>query len=244
MKKYWSFCFLFFFYGLKAFTQNSVNDQSIQNDFQNYSRTEGSKNYSGSYLPVFSNKENTVGSRYLFDKWVDGRVMNTDNIIISTDSFLFVYDKIAGKLLATQDKKKVIEVDDAAVKSFTLINGNDTLVFEKLPAVSDHGFFIELVKNKDHYSLYKSLTTKFVKADYFTNGIFESGKKYDEFVDAYEYYIVLPGGNDFKKVTFKRKSVKDALTKEDKKVREFFSKSEDGIIDESFLKGLIVFLNH
>jgi hypothetical protein len=220
------------------------SQQTVQNDFQNYARTESSRNYTGSYLSVFLNKENTVGSRYLFDRWVKGKIVSLQDVVISNDSFLFNYDKVSRILIATPDKQNIIEINLNVVKSFTLTDSDEEMVFEKMPMINDRDFFIGLVKNKDKYSLYKMVKTKFEKANYTTNGIFESGKKYDEFIDEFEYYIVFPGEKEFKKIGLKRKSIKEVLVKEEKKVKEYFSNgNEAATIDESFLKGLITFLN-
>ena len=243
MKTYLLIFLLCFTFLSNGFSQNSNQSQSIQNDFQNYTSSESTKNYTGSFLPVFSNKENTVGNRYLFDRWVGGKVFNADDIVVSNGSFVFNYDKIAKKLLATQDRQKIIEVNINAIKFFTLTNEEEVMVFEKIPVISEQDFFIPLVKNENKYSLYKSIKTKFERANYTTNGIFESGKNYDSFIDVFEYYIGFPGGKEFKKIELKKKSVREILAKDDKKVKQYFSKEEEGVINEHFLNGLITFLN-
>ena len=226
-----------------GYTNELFNQQSTSNSFLDFSKAEGSRLYGGSALSIFSHKENTVGSRYLFNEWVNGKVLNKEGGIISNNSYLFNYDKISKNFLATLDKQKIIEVNTETIKSFVLTNNDSVTVFEKLPIINDQIFFIELVKNEGKYSLYKSIISKFYKADYTTNGIFESGKNYDSFVDQYEYYIIYPGGKEFKKLELKKKSLKEALVKEDKKVKQYFSKDEEGVVNESFLKGLITFLN-
>jgi hypothetical protein len=243
MKKIRFIVILFNIYSLQSFAQNSIGTQSIQNDFQNYVNTESARNYTGSFLPVFTTRENTVGSRYLYDKWVSGSVTNMDNVIVTTDSFLFNYDKIAGKLLATKDGKHVIEVNDAFIKSFTLVNGNDSVMFEQKLVSSDREFLIGLVSNKNGYSLYKLIQSKFERANYTTNGIIESGKKYDEYIDVPVYYIAGPGGKEFKKIALKRKALKEALPAEAEKVKKYFSKNEDDAVNENFLIGLTKYLN-
>lgn len=244
MKKYQPAFFLFFFFGINAFGQNSDDKaQSIQNDFQNYTRTESSKNYSGSFLPVFYNRENTVGNRYLFNKWVTGRVVDTGNVIVSNNKFVFNYDKIAANLLATQDRKTIIEVNLDAIRSFTLIDGEEMVTFERNSLINKKDFVVALVESKTGYSLFKSLKTTFHKADYTNNGIFTSGKNYDEFVDEVGYYIIFPQDKEFKKIDLKGKSIKGALANEDNKVKKYFSQNEGNGINEIFLKGLINFLN-
>lgn len=243
MKKYLAVFFLFILYAIKTFSQNTIQQQTVQNDFVNFLNAESAPTYTGSYLTTFSYKDATVGSRYLFNKWVSGKVFITDTNSINTEGFVFNYDKISKKLLATKDGQKIIEVNGSAIQSFSLATVEEVLDFEKVPLLSDREFFVRLVKDSAKYSLYKSIKTKFQKADYRTNGIIESGNNYDSFTDHYEYFIVFPMGKEYKKVELKRKSIKIALSDEGKKIKQFFSKDEEGIINENFLIRLIDFLN-
>ena len=242
MKIHFLVFFLFFFYG-KAFAQAGDRDQSIQNDFQNYVNSESAKNYTGSFLPVFSTKENTVGSRYLFSRWVKGKVINMDNELISDDSYVFNYDKINKKLLATQDNKTVVEVNDEEVQSFTLTYDDMMVIFQRMPLINDKDFFVPLVENENKYSLYKMIKTRFQKANYTTNGIFQSGKNYDEFIDEPEYYLVYPENKEVKKLELTRKSVRETLKPEITKIRSYFSDHSGEAFDETYLTGLVNFLN-
>lgn len=235
---------LFFLLATKAFSQNGDRDQSIQNDFQNYVNTESSRNYTGSFLPVFSNKENIVGSRYLFGRWVKGKVMNRSNALISDDSYVFNYDKISMKLLATQDNKTVVEVNDEGIESFSLTYDGITTVFLRVPLINAKDFFVSLVESEKGYSLYKKIVTRFQKANFTTNGLIQSGKNYDEYVDEPEYYVISPGSKDVKRLLFTRKSVKEVFKPKISAVRSYFSEHSGENFDESYLAGLINFLNH
>jgi hypothetical protein len=221
----------------------TISQKAVYNSVQDFGKAEVSRLYQGSALTVFHQKEETQGSRYLFNWWVNGTVLDTNLAVVNTADFSFNYDKVGKKLLATRDKNTIIEINDAAINSFILKTDTSIAKFEKIPAISKKEFMIEAVKNEVKYSLYKSIKTTFQKADYTNNGLIESGKKYDEFVDEFEYYIIFPGGNQFKKVELKKKSIREALSNEEVKVKQFSSTSESGVINESFLKQLILFLN-
>jgi len=220
----------------------TLSQKAVYNSVQDFGKTEAGKLYQGSALTIFHQKEETQGSRYLYNRWVSGTMLDTSLAVINTADFLFNYDKIGKRLLTTRDKITIIELNDDVINSFILKGDTSIATFEKVPLISKD-FLTVLVKNETKYSLYKSTRTKFQKADYTNNGVFESGKKYDEFVDEFEYYIIFPGGNQFKKVELKKKSFREALSNEEVKVKQYFSKNESGVINELFLKELILFLN-
>ena len=200
--------------------------------------------YYGAALPVFTHKDETKGSKYLYNQWVKGTATNAGNKIITNDAYLYNYDKMGRKLLVTTDKATVIEINKNDLKSFSLIDPNKIEnVFEKVALIDADNFFIQLLKDSSGYSLYKSIKTKFVRSNYHSTGLTESGNNYDEYVDEYEYYIVFPKFKDYIKVELKKKSIKDALIKEEAKVKTYFSKNAYEGINEQFLVGLIASLN-
>ena len=243
MKKHAVVVVLLLLYGMGAFAQAGDRDQSIQNDLQNYVNAESSRNYSGSFLPVFNNKENTVGSRYLFGRWVHGKVINTSNEQINDDTYVFNYDKINRKLLATQDNKTVLEINDEDLQSFTLVYDEITVVFERVPLINKTDFFVPLVESEKGYSLYKKLQTRFQKANFTTNGLIQSGKNYDEYVDESEYYIVLPGNHEVRKVGLTRKSLKEIFKQDMTRLRRYYTEHSGEAFDENYVAGLVNFLN-
>ena len=229
---------------------NSVADeitrqQSASNDVRNYLTSESSNHYTGSYLTVLKNKESTVGSRYLLDEWISYNVVNKNDSVVNTNGYLFNYDKVGGKILATNDKKTIIEIDDTAIKSFSFVDSlGKKISFKKINNIDKNMFLIELVSESENdYSLYKSLKTQFVKANYTNNGLIQSGKKYDEYVDNFEYYIEFHKLKTFTKVELKEKAIKKALTGNEEKVKAFFEMNKTGKINEALLIQLISYLN-
>ena len=138
----------------------------------------------------------------------------------------------------------MIQVENSDIRSFTLNDQGSEYKFEKNPLIDDKLFFIQLVKPGDgKYSLYKSVKTTFVKSDYRSDGLTESGKNYDEYVDENNYYIVSASWDKYKTVALKKKSIREALQDEMDKVNSYFSQHKDNFINESFLVGLVNSLN-
>jgi len=200
--------------------------------------------YMGSAIPVFAHKEDTKGSRYLYDKWVKGSVLTVQNVLFNNDKYVFNYDKVAKNLMAilAQDKNVMIELDKQNIKSFSLMEDNATIDFEKVPLISAQNFQIVLVKAGGKYALYKSITTKFTKANYVSNGLTERGNNYDEYVDEAIYFVVAPN-NILRRVELKKKSIKAVFFEDAAKVDKYFSGHRYDDINEIFLMDLVYYLN-
>jgi hypothetical protein len=183
---------------------------------------------------VFMDENNIVGNHYLFDKWVKGSIITSNNIKIENESYYFNYDKISNNLLLTTDLKQIIEIDKREFKAFVLTDGTNEFHFEHMFAIDEKKFFQVLVKD-DKYSLYKWTLTKYKKNDNFYNSWF--------YADTYYYYVVFPNGRLFKQVNLKRKSIERNLILEPEKVDAYFSMHENSEINETFLIGLINYLN-
>jgi len=196
-----------------------------------------------SSLPEFMPKEDTKGSRYFFAKWVGGVVVDSGNNIIVNKSYQFNYDKITRALLLTTDMKTAIEIDKETVKAFDLKDeeGKEYL-FEVVAGVAS-GNFVQRLAGKTQYRLYKYTTTKFVKANYRTDGLTESGNNYDEYVDESSYFLVDMQSKLVKKVELKKKSIKEAYAVQADKTQKYFSDHSDQDLNEDFLVGLTDYLN-
>src|ERR1700722_465715 len=244
---------------VKESPQNNSNDpagtmrnQSIGNALQDYVNTQTSTSMgmtrpnnlsTGAFLPQFIHHEDTKGTRYLFDRWVGGIVTDTGNNIIDNKNYLFNYDKVSRGILMAQDMKSAIEINKDQVKAFVLKDQNGNQYIFELASLINNGNFVEQLAKGNKYILYKSIKTKFTKANYHTDGMTESGNAYDEHVDEFHYYISAIGSKDYKEVEFKKKSIKAVLFTETDKLNNYFSQHSEDPIDETFLKGLITFLN-
>ena len=244
MKKQLSlfFCLLIFFYA--SFAQVNSNTVIVENALNNLSASENTNIYRGSGIPVFSVKEETKGSRYLFADWVSGRLVTTGGEIINHSELLYNYDKISKALLVTADKKIVIEVNKENIQSFTLISDSAEQRFERVNLVNLQTFVQVIVKDTARYSLYKETKTVFLRANYNTDGIFEYGRKYDEYTDNCTYYIIKNNSKDFILLAdLKPKLIKDALLAETIKVNNYFMLHKHETINEIFLADLLHWLN-
>ena len=198
----------------------------------------------GSFVNFHAGKEDTKGSRYFFRDWVKGTVVTQQNQLVAKDDLMFNYDKISHDLFLT-DKKSVVQIDKSQIKSFDLSQAGIEYKFKRAENIAPDVFFEQLAGSADSsgYVLLKLTRTTFKKADFHTDGMVESGTNYDEYVDASEYYIVMPGGKEFKKVELKKKQFKEVLSAVKPKTESYFSSHKDADADETFLAGLINAVN-
>jgi hypothetical protein len=227
--------------GMAQSNENSIRIDQAMQDLTNEvaGNTNGSSRAVGSFVNFHSGKENTKGSRYLFMDWVSGAVTTKQGVVIAKDSLLYNYDKISHDLYLT-DQKTVVEVDGENIRSFTFRTLGRPQTFVRLDAVQPKAFFVQLVDpGTSGYGLYKLTKTTFQKANYHSDGMVETGNNFDEYVDDQEYYILMPGGKEAKKVEFKRKAIQKALSAAKTKVDDYFNAHRNDDIDEDFLIGLV-----
>jgi hypothetical protein len=191
----------------------------------------------------FNNAENTKGTRFLFDAWVNGdSVINTQGNYINTATFLFNYDKVTNNVLVTQDKINIMSVAPTGITSFILEDNDKKYIFEHVKAIDPAKFFLALIKSDNKYSLYKEFKTKFKEANFRSDGVMQTGSEENEYIDESQYYVVEKGAAA-KLINFKPKVIKAALEGNKEKTDTYFRQHKDDVIDESFLIGLITYLN-
>jgi hypothetical protein len=195
----------------------------------------------GSGLNSFNSPENTKGRRYFFDEWVTGEIVSFNGKSINGDQYLFNFDKVNNNILVTKDKKEVIEVNKDSIREIHFTDKGVTYNFEKVVKISPFRFVEVLVKN-DKLSLYKTISTHLVKANFTTNGLTESGNPYDEFVDE-PTYIICDNG-EYKPVQLKFRSIKSNLKAESKKVNDFYADHLNDEVDENYLKSMVIYINN
>jgi hypothetical protein len=171
---------------------------------------------------------------YLFEKWVKGSIVSVNNELIKNDTYFFNYNKVSQNLFLTIDFKEIFEIDNREFKSFTLTDGPVEYCFEHQKIIDNNRFFQVLVKNKK-YSLYKYTAAKFRK----DNIPAESGG----FVNWYSYYLVFPGERIYKVIRLKKKSISRNIYTEPEKTEAYFLLHQHKPVDETFLIGLVNFLN-
>jgi hypothetical protein len=195
----------------------------------------------GAIFPVFTVKEETRGSRYLFLEWAKGFVINSKDSLIQRSDMMFNYDKMGGGLLLSRDGRSAIEVNREQVKTFTLYSPDGVQYnFENVPAISKK-CYVEVVEEGTKYKIYKLVNTEFVKMDYATNGLTTSGNPYDEYLDKPTYYVIGKDGAPLQ-IALKRKALKEAFKEDTEKLNQFFA-SNGGDIDDDYLRGLGEYMN-
>lgn len=217
----------------------------VRNSFSDQINLGGPASYTGqgSIIPTFSIKEETKGSRYFFDKWQHGYVVNAKDSIIQNTGIMFNYDKMGGGLLLTQDRHSAIEVNREAVKSFTLYNNmNMPFTFANVQAI-DKNHYVEVLATGKKYQIYKAIKTKFEKSDYHTDGVSSSGNQYDEYVDDGTYYVIKGTDGQPLKISLKKKSLKETFSTDADKLNQYMTEHSSDDMDDNYLKGLGDYLN-
>src|SRR6266487_2361518 len=82
--------------------QSAISTQKGVTNTIVYNNSALPRSSSGAFFPQFSSKEETRGSKYLFNEWVNGFVVTTAGSSIKNDATQFNYDKISGSLLMTE----------------------------------------------------------------------------------------------------------------------------------------------
>jgi hypothetical protein len=196
---------------------------------------------SGVMLPVVSHQEDTRGSRYLLKNYAMGLIVDNGGNIINDSLSRLNYDKVDGQLMIAQDARNYLEVDKDRVVAFALKTPDTAFVFLNVPVLSKSNYFL-LIANGPKYSIYKSIRTKFVKANYRSTGLVETGNNYDEYVDK-ETYFWIDAKNAAGVLELKKKSIREAFAAEKTKLEDFFAHHKYDDIDDALLKKLIFYLN-
>jgi hypothetical protein len=193
--------------------------------------------YMGSALPEFHTKEDTKGSIYLFKDWMKGIVANpNDSGIIDDPRNLYNLNKSTGVLTMTRDFKSALSVDRDKVEFFTLFDSVGNLHrFLRVYTISDK-LFCEAISLGDSYSIFKLTTTKFVKADYHSDGISSTGNNYDEYVDTESYYLMNVNDGVATKFDLKKKDLKQLFTMP--KGADYLAAHKSDEINDDFLREL------
>lgn len=187
-------------------------------------------------------KGNVHGNRYLFDDFVHGFIITASGALVHNPDYLFDYDKMAGPLLLSQNKTSITEVGWDRIKSFTLYsNSDERFDFEKVPAI-DNSHYVQVLASGSKYKVYKLIKTKFIKSDYVNTGMTSHGNDYDEYADDADYYVLEVQGNQLKKLSLKKKSIKEDFAKDADKVNKYLSDNSANI-DDVYLSKLGAFMN-
>jgi hypothetical protein len=224
---------LFNFLSAASAQQNISQQNQVTPDFQR-----------GSLLTAFIEKEETIGIPFLSRYWMTGVVelSNHQRLPAQGDLLLFNYDKMKNTVYMMNRDKKITYLPANAVLSFDLLNRSDIFSFEKVKIISAKFFLTAVIKSDNGYSLYKRLFTRLIRANFSNEGYYTEGKKYDEYVDYYEYYITYPGNRSFRKIYLREKYIWKVLKDESKLLEAFFNLHDNEINEESLI-GIIQYIN-
>jgi hypothetical protein len=232
-----------------ASAQSDANSTTVGNAILELASNQagnGNTNAVGSFVNFHAPKENTKGRRMLLADWARGSVITSQGADIQNDKLLLNYDKISHDLYYSLDRQTVIEAERSRVKGFHLSAGDGKeLDYTRVDLIKPEVFFQVFTQYDDHhYGLYSLTTTQFKKADYRTDGLVETGNNYDEYIDNVQYYIVSPGGKQYQPLELKKKSMRATFPAVKAQVEEYLSQHKNDDINETFLKGLVDFINH
>jgi hypothetical protein len=177
-------------------------------------------------------------SRY----WLNGLIRSYSGIVPEPSPYVYNYDKINNRLLATRDGQHIITLSNDSINSFVLADSNNLYLFEKIPLISDRQFFQPVVKTDNGYCLYKRLKTKRHSSGIQSPADGYALDRYDEYSDVYEYYIIFPDGKKYSKVSLKRRSIRKKLKTSVTELDDFFSR-HDGPLTEEVLARLMQYFN-
>jgi hypothetical protein len=219
-----------------------ILSRSFAQEVQMYDLPQSS--YKSSQVPVMKEKEIEIGSRYFTKKWSRGTVEMWDHRRMPEGNqiLLFNYDKLTDQIYFIDQYGKQSSYPIDSVLSFDLVENSVIYSFEKIPWISSRFFLMSIYKSEKGYSLYKRLLTKYIRAGYTNAGYYSEGKKYDEYVDSYDYYLIYPGNNAFRKLNLKEGVIRRALKEESTLLDEFFTLHEKDINEQSLL-GIIQYID-
>ncbi|HXB28715.1 MAG TPA: hypothetical protein VNW49_02795, partial [Puia sp.] len=194
------------------------------------------------------NQGSFKGKNLLFDgNWVKGKLLTSNNSIVSGDNFLFNFDKIEHKLLITADYKNIFEIDRREFKAALFYFNDSAYVFKHIYFINDKDLFQILVNDETRYSLYKVIHTKLIKETFGINAISTPGSTAfrEKYVDMPEYYIFFPNREYRSIFTLKKGPIERIfeLNRDSEKVNEFLKMTTSKVYDENELIQLILFLN-
>lgn len=235
MRKYTFLMFVF----ITGISHAQVNTQSITQTFREYVGSGISGSTTG-YLTSFTILQETEGSPYLLKNWAKGKIYLKNNSEYTEPTYSLNFNKEKKVLVMKVSESTILEIDMKEITGFDLDDNLQTPHFVYLPD-NKPGYFVELHKDS-LFSLYKTIDTKFYKSDYVNKGLYETGYKYNRYVDESKYYIKSKDGKMF---------IIEGMTKKDLKklsdqlpaAKDFLAKKNLPVDTEAFLIDLTIFLN-
>jgi len=222
---------------------NGVGPADIENQraFAAYRAANGQR----SPMPEFFMKEYPHGSPFLSNSWMQGRVQLSTELEIPhpQEILYFNYDKMRMKVITTTPDGQLKAYSANDVLSFVLVDSNNRLYsFEKVPEIGSAIFVTSLVKSDKGFSLYRRIITRMKEANYMSIGYSSTGKRYDTYVDEYEYYLVSSATGEVQKFFLNRHKVEKVFRAHIDKL-DLIDKQYNHILNENAIVDLVEAIN-
>jgi hypothetical protein len=201
--------------------------------------------------PLWDFNQGSFLAKTLFfeGNWVKGRLLTSNNTIVSSDTFFFNFDKIEQRLLVTSDFKTMFEIDRREFKAVLFYWHDSAYIFKHIYFINSKDLFQVLVNDDSRYSLYKVTHCKLVKGTMGTTGSFTltpaGGNLLDKYVDFTEYYILFPNRECRSIFSTKKRAIKRLfeLNPDSSKVNDYLGLDGTKVYAENDLIQLILYLN-
>ncbi len=172
---------------------------------------------------TFNNVKETVGSQFLFKRWVHGYIVKMNGDVIQTPALLMNYNKMTGDLFMTENQTSVMTGDKNTIKSFMLVGPDDAQYnFEMMTGISTD-LYCQVISTGNKYKIYKLIKTKFIPSNYKTDGVVSTGNLYDEYADSYSYFVINLTTTAFQPLPLNKKSIKAIFAAEGTKADEYIA---------------------
>lgn len=189
-------------------------------------------------------KSNTVnGSQFFYENWCTGAVTTIEQNVISSNNYLYTFDKVRQELfIKLKDSSLILLADKNQIFSFTL-KTDRTHLFEQASKydTAKKGIFFEVLVKGKEYDLLKYTKTIFEKANLNDIEKIKQGEFNDEFVDKNMYYVYQ--NDKLTTIDFKQRTLLKALKPKASLVNSFFSLHENDEMNEQLLIDLFNSLN-
>ncbi|MCW3467505.1 hypothetical protein [Chitinophaga nivalis] len=190
----------------------------------------------------FGNKNNTVGSPYLYTSWEYMWLDSMNNKPVQrARAFHANLDLEKNMLIIKGQNGHTYTPEVAGIQAFHFKHRELSYYYVGVETNRQWKFMQQLVKGK--YMLVKDTHIILVKADIEDNEPVPGGKEYDEYKKEYSYYLIAAGTPV--KVSIRKKLFLSALENDPVALeasRKFFS-LYDGPFDENAAVALIAFIN-
>lgn len=205
-----------------AIISNAQSNIGMQQTFSQYANTIATEPNRLAYMSDLIRKEGVEGSPLLLPDWTSGKIFLIYGSVMDEPTQALNYSKLEKGLMVKLSDSQVLNVDMGQIDHFVLKIGDSDVTFRPIPGPTKA--FAQEIYAGSKYSVYKLISTKFMKADYQNKGLYESGSKSDRFIDNTTYYIFSGEGKSATIVKADKKEIKKAK-EQIPQVAAFFEKN-------------------